>query len=239
MQSQDNPPGPHGPQHIYQQDGLRSVHNHEFMDDPKFQSAYQRGIKAAGGRDYNWHWRVHVGLWAARVANGLRGDFVECGVGRGFLSSAIMQDLDWNNQRRTFYLLDTFSGIDPRYATEAEAAKHLDRKPTYAESVDEVRANFSEWDRVKIIQGPVPETLRQIETRSIAYLHLDMNCTPPEIAAISELWDRLVPGAPILLDDYAYRGYREQKLAMDNFARSVGAAVLSVPTGQGVMIRTG
>jgi hypothetical protein len=40
-----------------------------------------------------------------------------------------------------------------------------------------------------------------------------------------------------LLDDYAYAGYRSQKLAMDAFARSKSVQILSLPTGQGLMIK--
>ncbi|MEY2942036.1 MAG: hypothetical protein RLY97_50, partial [Pseudomonadota bacterium] len=65
------------------------------MGDPIFQAAYARGVQAVG-QDYHWHWRVHTGLWAARLAANLPGDFAEFGVNRGFLSSAIMQMLDWN-----------------------------------------------------------------------------------------------------------------------------------------------
>ena len=49
---------------VYDQDGLRTVHNHEFKNDPAFRAAYERGVQAVGW-DYNWHWRVHVSLWAA------------------------------------------------------------------------------------------------------------------------------------------------------------------------------
>lgn len=91
------------------------------MDNESFQRAYRRGV-AAAGQDYQWHWRVHVGLWAAGHAATLEGDFVECGVNRGFLSSAIMEDLDWNNFGRHFYLLDTFSGIDFRFVSEDDKA---------------------------------------------------------------------------------------------------------------------
>src|SRR6202161_3148866 len=74
----------------YAQDGLISVHSHAFMQDPAFIEAYARGVRAIGGVDtYQWHWRVHIGLWAAKVASQLEGDFAECGVNRGFLSSAI------------------------------------------------------------------------------------------------------------------------------------------------------
>src|SRR3954465_3528688 len=104
---------------VYDFDGLRTIHNHEFLDDEVFKQAYARGVQAAG-QDYRWYWRVHMGLWAARHAAGLPGDFVECGVNRGFLSSSIMQMLDWDRTGRTFYLMDTFTGLDPRYITDEE-----------------------------------------------------------------------------------------------------------------------
>jgi hypothetical protein len=180
-------------EHIYDQDELRTRHNHEFMNDPAFQAAYDRGVKATG-LNYNWHWRVHVGLWAADCAAKLDGDFAECGVAKGFLSSAIMHHLDWDSLGRTFYLLDTFSGIDERYVSKAELDEGILAKnqlffdvglyPTEAAPVIE---NFSEWKNAKVIVGPVPETLGQIRSRRVAYLHLDMNCAPPEIATIDYL----------------------------------------------------
>jgi hypothetical protein len=107
----------------------------------------------------------------------------------------------------------------------------------YTLDVKVVRDNFSEWMNVKIIVGPIPETLHAITSRRIAFLHLDLNCSPPEVAAMEALWDRLAPGAFVLLDDYAYSGYRPQKLGIDGFARSRGVAVLSLPTGQGLIIK--
>lgn len=228
---------------IYDQDGLRSVHNHEFMSDPVFQSAYARGVKAAGS-DYNWHWRVHTGLWAATTASKVRGDFVEFGVNRGFLSSAIMRLLDWNMTGRTFYLLDTFAGIDERYVTQDDIAvgviernRHDIDSGFYTFDLDAVRANFAEWPGARIIPGPVPETLDQLDSDKFAFAHIDMNCAAPEVAAIEFLWPRLSEGGVVLLDDYAYIGYRSQKIAMDDFARGVGVVVLSLPTGQGLIIK--
>jgi SAM-dependent methyltransferase len=227
----------------YDQDGLRSHHNHEFMHDPGFQQAYARGIQAVG-IDYNWHWRVHVGLWAASMALKVPGDFAEFGVNRGFMSSAIMRYLDWNKTRRRFYLLDTFSGIDERYLNDDDRAIGVvDRNRRdietgfYTFDIDAVRDNFSEWPQARVIAGVVPETLPQIDSHCIAFAHIDMNCAPPEVAAAEFVWPRMPPGGIILLDDYAYAGYRSQKLAMDTFARGKCISILSLPTGQGLMIR--
>ena len=64
-----------------------------------------------------------------------------------------------------------------------------------------------------------------------------MNCAPPEIEAIRYLWPKLVGGGIVLLDDYAYVGYHHQKKAMDEFANSVGVEIVSLPTGQGLLIK--
>jgi SAM-dependent methyltransferase len=233
----------HAEGHVYEQDGLRSIHNHEFMDDPAFRKAYARGVRAVGD-DYRWHWRVHIGLWAAACAARLEGDFVECGVNRGFLSSAIMDYLNWDSLRKHFYLLDTFRGLDERFVSPADKASGALEKNIkslasgfYAQGIEEVRANFSEWKNISLIEGSIPETLPQVRAEKIAYLHLDMNCSEPEIAAIQFFWDRLVPGAFVLLDDYAYYGYLSQKLAMDKFAQEKRIKILSLPTGQGLLMK--
>ena len=103
----------------------------------------------------------------------------------------------------------------------------------YTTDVDTVRRNFAEWRNVKIIVGSIPDTLSDVTSSTIAFLHLDLNCSLPEVAAAEALWDRISPGGIILLDDYAYAGYRSQKLAMDRFAESRKVSILSLPTGQG------
>lgn len=229
----------------YINDGLITMHRHAFMEDSQFQHAYQRGVKALGGQDrYRWPWRVHIGLWAAASASRLDGDFVECGVNYGFLSSAVMEFLDWDRLDKTFYLLDTFAGLDPRFATVAERRggalekndNHL-RDGFYVSSVDTVRANFAQWRNQRIIVGTIPETLQQVDARSVAFLHIDMNCAPPEVAALRFFWPRLSPGAFVLLDDYAYRGFEEQRLAMDSLASELDVSICALPTGQGLLIK--
>lgn len=225
---------------IYEFDGMISIHNHDFMADQNFIRAYARGVAAA--EDYQWYWRVHIGLWAAKTASRLEGDFVECGVNRGFLSSSIMEALNWNSLNKTFYLLDTFGGLDrtPDGASSNEATrnkKHIE-SGFYVTDSSSVRANFSEWKNVRIIEGTVPKTLHQIDAEKVAYAHLDMNAAAPEVAALEFLWERLVPGAIILLDDYAFYGYVEQKKAMDAAAARKSVAIASLPTGQGLIVKT-
>lgn len=230
---------------VYDQDGLTTLHNHDFLIDPNFQNAYQRGVQAAGS-DYGIHWRVYVALWAAQQAALVPGDFVECGVNRGFVSSSIMASLDWNNRDRDFYLLDTFQGLDERFVSPEERnegalernAEHL-KSGFYVSSVDSVRANFAEWPRAKVVQGAIPESLTQVSSESVAFLHIDLNCSPPELAALQFFWPKLSSGAIVLFDDYAYVGYELQKTPIDEVVAAWGHSVLALPTGQGLLVKTG
>jgi hypothetical protein len=222
----------------YNEDFLTTIHNADFLRDPRFIAAYERGIEAVGG-DYRFRWRVHVGLWAAATAIRLDGDFVECGVNRGFMSSAIMHYLDWNRRDRRFFLLDTFKGLDGDLLTEEE--RRLGKSSDYlgyTECFAEVQENFAEFDNAILIRGSVPSTLPQADTDAVAYLHIDMNCVAPEVAAIEHFWPRLLPGAIVLLDDYGSPGYEPQKDGMDGFAREHDLEILSLPTGQGMLVKT-
>ena len=53
---------------------------------------------------------------------------------------------------------------------------------------------------------------------------------------IEFVWERLVPGAVVLLDDYAYYGYFSQKSAMISLPGKRDQNLV-VPTGQGLVMK--
>lgn len=223
---------------VYDRDGLISVHNHDFMRDSKFIKAYKRGVKA-NKIDYQIEWRIHIALWAASYASRLEGDFVDCGVNRGIFSSSIMEYLDWNKLHKKYYLLDTFCGIDEDQLSKEEIAlgRIEEGKAMYPECFEDVKKNFSEFKNVIIIKGSIPSTLRRVKAKKVCYLSIDLNNAKPEIAAIEFFWPKLVRGGIVLLDDYAYQGYYPQKRAFDKFAKKKKIEILSLPTGQGMIIK--
>jgi hypothetical protein len=97
----------------YDSDGLFTIHSDTFQHDAKFIAAYRRAVQANNNVDPHLEWRVHVALWVAAASLQARGDFVECGVNTGFLSTAIMEYLKWNEIQKRFYLVDTFAGPCP------------------------------------------------------------------------------------------------------------------------------
>ena len=64
-----------------------------------------------------------------------------------------------------------------------------------------------------------------------------MNCAFPERAALEHFWPLLSPGAMILFDDYTYFDNDCATEAIDSAAALLGARILSLPTGQGLIIK--
>lgn len=100
-----------------------------------------------------------------------------------------------------------------------------------------VKKRFSDFPNVTVTQGRVPDTLAKVAPEKIAFMHLDINNAEAEVGVLNALFDRMVPGAMIVLDDYGWLYYRDQKLAHDAWFEKRGYEVLELPTGQGLLIK--
>lgn len=224
------------PDWTFAEDGMCTMHLADFLHDARFQKAYAAGKATGAWPEGDLRWRVYVALWAARQAWPLPGDFVECGVHYGGLATAILTDLPWNQgTTRQFYLMDTFQGFPPEHRVVAAKVHRSD----YLEDIwPRVQTHFQQFPAAKLIRGAVPQTLSQVSTQQIAYLSIDMNCAEPEVAALDYFWPRLVSGGLVLLDDYAFaEAYRRQKDAIDQWATPKSIPILTLPTGQGLLIK--
>jgi hypothetical protein len=219
----------------YNEDGLATIHNCDFVHDARFLESYRHGEETGSWQGAQIHWRAYVICWAADRASRLEGDFVECGVNRGGYSRTVMQFVDFQKLNKTFFLLDTFHGLEERYISKSERARGISPRG-YEECYAEVLKTFQGF-RTVIIRGAVPETLPQVRTEKVCYLSIDMNCAAPELAAAEYFWPKLVPGAAIILDDYGWTGHNEQKAAFDAFAHQRRVMVLPLPTGQGLIFK--
>ena len=230
-------------QPTYHHDSLAT--NHWLSTNERFDSAYKKAVDLGLAVDPHTEWRAHVCCWAASVGAKLGGAFVECGVNRGFLSRII---IDYLGIIPDFYLLDTFQGFDPRFLSKEQAdglkAWHKAsgrpgpwQQGMYDDCYADVVKTFSDCPQVKIVKGAVPDTLSQVVANRICYLSLDMNCAVPEIAALDYFWPKMIPGAYVVMDDYGHTGHEEQRDAFDKFSRDHGVPLMSLPTGQGLLVK--
>lgn len=218
----------------YHEDGLLTIHNCDFVKDSRFLTAYNEALKH--GLVYGHiRWRAHVTQWAGFHASQLKGDFVECGVNKGFLSKSVMTYVNFRALTdRKFYLFDTFCGLVEELITQHDrGAYHIQ----YDDCYDFVLNSFKEYPNVVLVKGTVPDTLSKVDIKQVAYLSIDMNCVIPEIAALEHFWPKMVAGGIIILDDYGFSAHKAQKQASDEFASRKGVEVLSLPTGQGLILK--
>jgi O-methyltransferase len=224
--------------YTYMDDGLATIHNCEFIKEPSFQEAYKVAKATGSWFGCDLIWRSYIVFWLANFVKHLEGDFVECGVNKGGFARGIIQYTKFQEIGKKFYLFDTFEGFVEKYVSEKEKendilsvyAKH------YTDCYDEVKKTFAEFN-VEIVKGPVPETLTHVEIDKVSFLSIDMNCTAPEVAALNFFWEKLTPGAVIILDDYGNMYHVEQKKAHDEFARQKGINILCLPTAQGIIFK--
>ena len=224
----------HKPDYAFAEDGLATIHNHEFAADPRFQRAYAAGKATGSWHDHDLRWRIHVLLWAATHGAYLTGCFVECGVYRGGFAKAIIDYTDFSTLNRNYYLFDTFNGFDSSLFQSGEN-ETVGRAYHYEDCLAAVQRDFANFPFVTLVPGAIPQTLRDVGP--IAFLSIDMNCVTPEIAAVRYFWPHLVSGAMIVLDDYGFEVHRQQKVAFDALANEWGVSILSLPTGQGLIYK--
>ncbi|WP_297175298.1 TylF/MycF/NovP-related O-methyltransferase [Thermomonas sp.] len=221
----------------YNEDGLVSAHYPSFEDDKLFLEAYAAGQDTGSWPHGDLRWRAHVVCWAAARGAALPGDFVECGVNRGGYAMSVIHYTDFPKLGKRFFLLDTFEGLVESQLTDGERQAGL-RGGGYVPCHEAVQRTFAPFtDQVRIIRGTVPDTLDQVDATRIAFLSIDMNATAPEIATAERFWDRLSPGAAMVLDDYGWRKHGAQRLAFDAFAREHDVPLLALPTGQGLILK--
>lgn len=227
----------------YSADLLYTYHNADFLKNPHFLKSYELGKNTDGGtllKDYDIYWRIHVMCWAAKHVSNLEGDFVDCGVHTGIFARAVMNYIDFEKTKKKYYLLDTFNGLNEKYSTEEELKRNTLMGYDNEDGdllLKQVQNTFKDFN-VKIIKGPVPETLSSVDSDKFCYLSVDMNCVQPEIDALEFFWDKMVSGGIIILDDYGYaNSTNDQKFAHDTFASSKGVEILTLPTCQGLIIK--
>ncbi len=205
-----------------------------WLDEPDFQNAYAaaENISVWGSKI---RWRVYTLVKSAQAAARLNGNFVECGANRGGTAMAVLTYVSpaaFDN--RKFFLFDTFNGLVEEQLSEAERKLKHDNM-LYPPVVEIVRQTFAPYNFVSIVQGAVPESLIHYDGQPVAYLHIDMNVVLPEVAALRFFWPLLLPGAPVIFDDYGFPRHSAQRIALDELAKELGTQIMMLPTGQGLL----
>lgn len=238
----------HSEELSFRADGLLTSHTVNFLEDARFNEVITSIRKEVSHPVYHLY-RIYIAMRLADLARKVPGAiFVECGVGEGIITLAMNRYL--TGKLPDTFLVDTFEGIDPKHLQARElrgSATAEERRvvglTSYPKSdYASISQRFATYPHVSLVKGSVPEVLVQNEAlfrRPVAFLHIDMNNAHPEYSALKFFYDRLAVPGFVLLDDYAFKGLRTQKDAIDTACVELGIPPpISLPTGQGLIIRT-
>ena len=145
---------------------------------------------------------------------GIEGDIVECGVWKGGMMAGIASLFHFTlNQKQRFYsLFDSFEGLPKVDLIDGLNAKQWQENITDPGYHDNCSADISFAKQVMSISG-VDRVFYSINkgwykdtlpgfNQDIAILRLDSDWYQPTMECLENLYDKVVPGGVIILDDY-------------------------------------
>lgn len=167
-----------------------------------------------------------------KLVRNMPGDIVECGVykGHGVLYWARLLQIFNPLSLRKVIGFDTFAGVPETVKDQQDIAgskdfKNYSRLPEIiASQARELKIN----QRLELIAGDALTTIpAYIEANPgfrIALLNLDFDVFEPTLIALEYLYDRVIPGGVVCLDEYAVHNWGESK-AFDEFVARRGIQV--------------
>lgn len=201
--------------------------NNSMLEDEAFNIAWSSNI--INDADEAIAWRRYILATSAYHCAHLPGDFVECGVYAGSGIKVVMDYLGGTEFPKPFWGYDTFD-YNP-----VEGHSFAGQEEGF---FNKVRERFAGYKQVKLIKGLLPDSFIGNTPEQIAYLHIDLNNAASELTVLENLFERVVNGGMIILDDYEWSGvYRQQKAVEDQWFDKRSYRVTPLPTGQGLVIK--
>jgi hypothetical protein len=146
---------------------------------------------------------------------------------------------------RNLHLFDTYEGMPPPSehdrridgsTAESLLAKHARGHNVWAiATLDDVQEAMREVDypaeRVHFHKGLVEETIPQAAPEKISILRLDTDWYASTRHELEHLYERLVPGGVLIIDDYGH--WEGSRKATEEFLAKTGEPLLLLPLASG------
>lgn len=157
----------------------------------------------------------------------IEGSFVECGVYRGGSSLLAALVFAGRDEFRDLWLYDTFAGMTPPTEHDIKSGATVDQ--TNAIFAEMQRSDHNEWcyaslddvksclakanypaEKLHYVVGDVTKTIPGSVPEKISILRLDTDFYDSTKHELEYLYDRLVPGGILIVDDYgSWEGARK------------------------------
>jgi len=158
-----------------------------------------RALRVAGKYAAVGNARLYALIKAAKhiVHAKIPGAAVVCGVGLGGSTIAITRTLrNEGDTSRPTWLYDTFDSETRSEYDDYKASQ------AYIATVMQKRCRGYDQSALVFVEGMVEDTIPGTMPDAIALMHLDLDWYAPTKHVLAHLWQRIVPGGVVLIDDY-------------------------------------
>ena len=180
----------------------------DFKDSFKYENDFFLSCKSKRMSKILAHYELY------KMSLGLPGDIVECGVFKGvsFVRWAMFRDLFENSAARKIIGFDTFNEFpEPEYEHDkAKLKTWLANAGSKSISRDQLRSVLEYkgiTEGIELVKGNILETISEYLKKNqglrISLLNLDTDIYEPAAVILDQLYERIVPGGVLILDDYA------------------------------------
>lgn len=172
------------------------------------------------------------------MTKNLMGDIVECGVFKGSGLATWLKILEMNEPNSIkkvigfdFFDSDFVKELDDSVDKETmkqvfDRCENLDKRDISKQGIHEKlnKCGFNS-DKFELVKGDVSITSKSFLNDKpglrISILYLDLDLDIPTYNALTNMWDRVVDGGVVVLDEYAYHNWSESN-GVDRFIKEKG-----------------
>ncbi|WPE17753.1 TylF/MycF/NovP-related O-methyltransferase [Candidatus Thioglobus autotrophicus] len=164
------------------------------------------------------------------------GDIVECGVYKGgsLIRMATYRDTLEVNMSRKIIAFDAF-GSFPRVESKIDDnfIDQFESEGGEGIAISELKEclEYKNIKNIELIKGDINSTLEGYIVKNpalkVALLHIDVDVEKPTKTILKHLYERVVPGGLIVLDDYGV--IHGETKAVDDFFADMGVSIQKLP----------
>lgn len=161
----------------------------------------------------------------------LPGDTAECGAFKGASSYLMCRRIAGLSKRH--HVFDSFEGLSEPDPVDG----FYWQKGFLAGGERPIRERLKKFDFVAYHKGWIPERFGEVSDRRFCFVHIDVDLFQPTLDSLAFFYPRTVDGGVILCDDYGFQTCPGAKEAMDRFFEDKPEEVVSLTSGQGMVIK--
>lgn len=191
--------------------------------DPRYEDqdfvdiCHELETKTPWKQDFWQSWKSYGVFQLLLEAPDLPGDCIEFGCFRGYSSSFLAEMIQRTGQKKTVHLFDTWEGMPGSQPFADNFYQSGDFADTSLEQVKSVHKPWS--DTFQYWRGDICKTVKVFPPTKLCYVRIDVDLYEPTLAALKAVFECLVPGGILYLDDYVSQKTVGERLAVDKFLR--------------------